>query len=63
MKELSIEQMEMVSGGDLDCSDAGGIAFVAGAGIAGAIFFGWGGLVSGYAAMAYWTLTCRPVAY
>ncbi|AFL86225.1 hypothetical protein Belba_3739 [Belliella baltica DSM 15883] len=53
--------MEMVSGGALDCSLEGGAAFVAGAGVAGAIFFGWGGLVSGYAAYAYWLTTCHPV--
>ena len=58
MKELNLEQMENLNGGGLDCSPAGGAAFIAGAGLAGALFFGWGGLATGYWAMAYWGIYC-----
>lgn len=53
MKALNYEQIQNIKGGGLDCSDAGIASFIGGAAAGGAIFFGWGGLVSGVAAWAY----------
>ena len=58
MKTLELNQMEILVAGEFDCSDSGRLAFVAGAGVAGAIFFGWGGLVTAYAAAAYTVAKC-----
>jgi hypothetical protein len=50
--------MSSVNGGGVDCSLEGSIAFVAGAGLAGTLFFGWGGLVTGYLALGYLKKYC-----
>lgn len=58
MRNLSLEEMENVQGA-LGCSDAEGAALIAGAAIGGALFFGVGGIVTGYTAMAFWVLKCH----
>lgn len=58
MKELNQIEMSNVNGGGLDCSLAGGAAFTAGAGLAGALFFGVGGLFTAFVALNYWVIYC-----
>lgn len=58
MKTLSIEEMEATQAGFTGCSNAEALAFTAGAAVAGALFFGVGGIVAGYTALAYWTMRC-----
>lgn len=58
MKTLSIGEMEAIQAGFVGCSNTEAVAFTAGAAAAGALFFGVGGLVTGYAALAYWTMRC-----
>lgn len=60
MKKMNFEKMELVQGGKLDCSDGAGVAFVAGATAAGAVFFGVGALVTGYTALAVFAWACHP---
>ncbi|MFP3598765.1 hypothetical protein [Chryseobacterium sp. SIMBA_029] len=57
MKTLNVSQMEIING-SFDCSNENRLAFVAGAAIGGAIFMGWGGLVTGYAARVYTVIKC-----
>ena len=59
MKKLDLMQMESFQGGSFDCSTAGRLQFVAGASVAGCLFFGWGGLVAGYAAAAFTVAKCE----
>lgn len=58
MKKLELNQMEQINGA-FDCSNGNQAAFVAGAALGGAIFFGWGAIVTGYAAGVYVLVKCE----
>jgi len=58
MEKLTIEQMTFLNGGELACSAADRVAFIAGSATAGALFFGAGGFITGYAAFLYQAHVC-----
>lgn len=58
MKKLDVNKMESYQG-SFDCSNGNRLAFVAGATIGGAVFFGWGAIVTGYAAGVYTVIKCE----
>ncbi len=58
MKVLEFEKMEVLYAG-YDCSPEVRFAFMAGAGVAGALFFGWGGLITAYLAVSYSDYKCK----
>ena len=62
MKKLELNQMENLEGG-IPCTKADILAFTAGAAIGGAIFFGIGGLVTGYAAFAISATVCYELEH
>lgn len=57
MKKMELNQMESLTAG-FDCSDGNRLAFIGGATVGGAIFFGWGAVVTGYAALVYTSFRC-----
>jgi hypothetical protein len=60
MKELSIEQMEIVSGG-LDCSPANTSGIIIGATVAGILTMGWGFAVVVAGVGAYLNYRCPNI--
>jgi hypothetical protein len=57
MSKLEMTKMEKIQAG-FDCSNENRLAFIGGATVGGAIFFGWGAVVTGYAALVYSSFKC-----
>jgi hypothetical protein len=64
MKKLELNQMEGLDGG-LDCSAGAQVARVAGAAVGGAIFFGFGAILTAGAMVLYNGFSCngQPMSY